>query len=180
MTIQLGTLQQITRSTLYSLRPHSQQAGSKISLWEVLTHNWNLQREEQNHNLKLNSNQGAKRSIMTCWILLSWIITKMRYTHCICFWYHPKQTNHIGVSELTHDGCLLEKLNLVQLGSISVESLHRNLQHPIGTPPQALLNTCKLPRANTSYYSEEGGEVCIAWETWAQTNTKLIQHCMCF
>jgi len=44
MTIQLGTLQQITRSSLYSLRPHSQQAGSEISLREILTHNWNLQR----------------------------------------------------------------------------------------------------------------------------------------
>ncbi len=56
---------------------------------------------------------------------------------------HSMQQDHIGVSKLSHDGCLLQELDLV---SISRQGLHCDIYNSIRSGPATFLHIPKLTR----------------------------------
>ena len=66
------------------------------------------------------------------------------YTHLVSSTDDSMQSEYIGVSELSHDGSLLEKLDSV--GRVC-QSLHSHVVLSVAMPPHTLAHTAKLTRA---------------------------------
>ena len=69
----------------------------------------------------------------------------LKTTHWFSHSDHTIQLHHIGVVELSHDGCLLQKLDSVFLSGVWLQRLHSNLHCAAGELPQTLAHLTKLP-----------------------------------
>ena len=73
------------------------------------------------------------------------MLDMLKATHRFSHSDHTIQLHNIGVTELSHDGRLLQKLDSVFLSAVWLQCLHSNLHCAAGEPPHPLAHLAKLP-----------------------------------
>ena len=69
----------------------------------------------------------------------------LKATHRFSHSHYTIQLHDIGMVELSHDGCLLQKLDSVFLSGVWLQRLHSNLHCAARELPQTLAHLAKLP-----------------------------------